>query len=223
MTDTPTNPRALLYRKLSEVTAAVGRIPKNGRNTFHNYSYATESDITDGLRALLLDHKLAFLPPTVIAWERDATTDNPKTGPRTRVLLQFELACTESGEVYTSQLWGEGQDNGDKGFYKAYTGAVKYFLMKTFLIATGDDSEQDTRPRQAAQPASYQSIGAKANKMTDAQRKMLFATYKDGNYAESIDDWINTAFGCRISELSMQQAGEAIETLKTPVEEVITE
>lgn len=218
MSDLPANGRAMLYRKLSEVTAAVGRIPKNGRNTFHNYSYATESDITDGLRALLLDHKLAFLPPSVIAWERDATTDNPKTGPRTRVLLQFEIACTESGEVYTAQLWGEGQDNGDKGFYKAYTGAVKYFLMKTFLIATGDDPEQDARPRQTAQPASYQP--AKAGKMTDPQRKMLFATYKEGNYADTIEDWVEEAFGCRISELTLEQASQAIETLKTPAEEV---
>lgn len=147
--------RATLYRKISKVTAAVGRIAKNGRNEFHKYNYATESDITDGLRALLEEHGLAFLPPSVIAWERDAT-DTAKGGPRTRVQMEFAIACCDTGELYTAMVWGEGQDSGDKGFYKAYTGAVKYFLMKTFLIATGDDPEHDTRPPARNGSSSYE-------------------------------------------------------------------
>ena len=156
MSDTPNTDkadRAKLYGKIAAVTAAVSRIPKNGKNTFHNYKYATESDITDGLRELLAGHGLAFLPPSVISWERDETAET-KGGPRTRVQLQFALGCCDTGEVFSSIVWGEGQDGGDKGFYKAYTGAVKYFLMKTFLIATGDDPEQDA-PRTNGQ-TSYQ-------------------------------------------------------------------
>jgi hypothetical protein len=148
--------RAKLYGKISAVTAEVNRIPKNGRNTFHNYTYATESDITDGLRELLAAHGLAFLPPSVISWERDTTADNPKQGPRTRVQMEFAIACCDTGELYTAMVWGEGQDSGDKGFYKAYTGAVKYFLMKTFLIATGDDPEHDTRPPARTGGSSYE-------------------------------------------------------------------
>lgn len=150
---TATKDRATLYRKIAAVTAAVSRIPKNGENTFHRYKYATESDITDGLRDLLEQHGLAFLPPSVISWERDETIENPKLGPRTRVQVQFGIGCCDTGEVFTSVLWGEGQDTSDKGFYKAYTGAVKYFLMKTFLIATGDDPEQrDEQPQQRQAP-----------------------------------------------------------------------
>lgn len=148
--------RAKLYSKISKVTAEVSRIPKNGRNAFHNYSYATESDITDGLRALLEEHGLAFLPPSVLSWQRDETADNPKQGPRTRVEVQFAIACCDTGEVYSSVLWGEGQDASDKGFYKAYTGAVKYFLMKTFLIATGDDPEQDAHQPSRPGGANFQ-------------------------------------------------------------------
>ncbi len=164
MSDTTNLDRATLYRKIATVTAAVSRIPKNGRNSFHNYNYATESDITDGLRDLLSEHGLAFLPPSVISWERSDTVK--KNGERgddlTRVQLQFGLACTDTGEVFSAFFWGEGQDGGDKGFYKAYTGAVKYFLMKTFLIATGDDPERDdgalvkTTQRPAAAPQKPQ-------------------------------------------------------------------
>lgn len=156
MTDlTTTNQaRASLYRKIAAVTAAVSRIPKNGENTYHHYRYVTESDITDGLRDVLKEHGLAFLPPSVISWERDEVIENPKLGPRTRVQVQFAVACCDTGEVFTSIIWGEGQDTSDKGFYKAYTGAVKYFLMKTFLIATGDDPEQDDgRQQEQRRPA----------------------------------------------------------------------
>src|SRR5690242_13869004 len=111
--------RAVLYKKIAAVTAAVSRIPKNGENQFHHYKYATESDITDGLRALLAENGLAFLPPSVISWERDEVVENPKLGPRTRVQVQFAIGCAETGEVFTSILWGEGQDTSDKGFYKA--------------------------------------------------------------------------------------------------------
>lgn len=174
MTQEP-NTKATLYGKIAAVAAAVSRIPKNGRNNFHNYSYATESDITDGLRELLNTNGLAFLPPSVISWERDEAADNPKIGPRTRVQVQFALGCSDTGETYTTILWGEANDNADKGFYKAYTGAVKYYLMKTFLIATGDDPEQDThqaatysQPRQQAArlPAKAESPAPQKRPMT---------------------------------------------------------
>jgi len=164
MTEQTTNARGVLYGKIAAVAAAVSRIPKNGRNEFHRYNYATESDITDGLRELLNANGLAFLPPSVISWERDEAADNPKIGPRTRVQVQFALGCADTGETFTTILWGEANDNADKGFYKAYTGAVKYYLMKTFLIATGDDPEQD-HPQQQ-QPVKVAPAAVQKRPMT---------------------------------------------------------
>jgi len=175
MAQEPSNNRGTLYGKIAAVAAAVSRIPKNGHNNFHNYSYATESDITDGLRELLNANGLAFLPPSVLSWERDEIADNPKIGPRTRVQVQFALGCADTGETYTTILWGEANDNADKGFYKAYTGAVKYYLMKTFLIATGDDPEQDhqgqqrdNRPASFAPPAERQQAPAQPQRQQAA-------------------------------------------------------
>ena len=164
--------RGKLYGKIAAVAAAVSRIPKNGRNEFHRYSYATESDITDGLRELLNANGLAFLPPSVISWERDETADNPKIGPRTRVQVQFALGCADTGETFTTILWGEANDNADKGFYKAYTGAVKHYLMKTFLIATGDDPEQDHQ-----QQPSHQAPPPKATQKRPMTRDGLIARF----------------------------------------------
>lgn len=59
----------------------------------------------------------------------------------TRVLLRIDFACGDTGATHTVRFFGDGLDKGDKGLYKAYTGAIKYLLMKTFLIPTGDDPE----------------------------------------------------------------------------------
>lgn len=113
----------------------VNRVPKNGYNSFHKYNYATESDLTESIRPILIEAGLAFFT-TVLEQNRE--------GEFTKVKMEFTLVDIDTGETLKSTYWGEGQDKGDKGLYKAYTGATKYFLMKTFLIPTGDDPEGDS-------------------------------------------------------------------------------
>lgn len=124
-----------IFTKIAKVMSEVSRVPKNGYNSFHKYNYATESDLTESIRSLLFDAKLAFF---------SSVLEQDRNGEFTKVKMEFTLADTETGETIKSVYWGEGQDKGDKGLYKAYTGATKYFLMKTFLIPTGDDPEGDT-------------------------------------------------------------------------------
>lgn len=124
-----------IYSKISKVMSQVNRVPKNGFNKFHKYAYATESDLTESIRPILIEAGLAFFS-TVLEQTRE--------GEFTKVKMEFTLADLDTGETLKSTYWGEGQDKGDKGLYKAYTGATKYFLMKTFLIPTGDDPEGDT-------------------------------------------------------------------------------
>ena len=141
-----------IYAKIAKVMSQVERVPKNGYNNFHKYEYATESDLTEAIRPILQEAGLAFFS-TVIEQERD--------GEFTKAKMEFTLADVETGETLTSTYWGEGQDKGDKGLYKAYTGAVKYFLMKTFLIPTGDDPEQDEKPQQSQKEVSIATLKAK--------------------------------------------------------------
>ena len=45
---------------------------------------------------------------------------------------------------------GEGADAGDKAPYKAMTGALKYALLQSFLLGTGDDPEDERADSRAA-------------------------------------------------------------------------
>lgn len=124
-----------LFGKLAEVMGAVNRVAKHGRNDFHKYDYATEADIVEAVRGELSARKVVLIP-SIAEWTQNGTL--------TALSVDFTFIDGESGESHTSRWLGMGDDKGDKGAYKAMTGATKYFLLKTFLIPTGDDPEGDT-------------------------------------------------------------------------------
>jgi len=143
-----------IYQKINAVSAAVERIPKRGHNKFHHYDYATEADILVGVRGLLLENGLTVIPTVVRReTERIKTADGDgrmKEYNFRRALVKFTIVNDEKpSEIVESEWWGEGVDALDKGYYKAYTGAQKYFLTKTFHIPTGDDPENDGNAAQA--------------------------------------------------------------------------
>ena len=69
------------------------------------------------------------------------------------VTLDYEFIDGDSDEILSVPSYGEGRDGGDKAPYKALTGALKYALIQTFLIATGDDPEEE-RPEDQATPTN---------------------------------------------------------------------
>lgn len=139
-----------LATKLARVLSEVHRVPKNGRNDFHNYDYATESDLVDHIRDKLAEQGVMVFP-SVTGHEIAEMQDNRnRTVYLTTVTMQMTMIDGESGDCMTTTWVGQALDNADKGYYKAYTGALKYFLMKTFMISTGDDPEIDDAPRPTA-------------------------------------------------------------------------
>ena len=58
--------------------------------------------------------------------------------------LNFILTDIDTGFCEETTITGEGIDKGDKAGYKAYTGALKYYLANTFMVATGDDPEKES-------------------------------------------------------------------------------
>lgn len=138
--------------KLSEVMAEVERVAKNGHNAFHKYDYATEADIVSAVRKAMSQRKLMMLPRTV---------QQSRTGDITTLHVEFDVIDGDSGETVTvGPIIGEGQDKGDKGPYKALTGAVKYALLKLFLIPTGDDPEKDEESTVTAKKPAPAPIAA---------------------------------------------------------------
>ena len=132
-----------LYAKLAEVASEIGYVEKNGRNDFHKYDYVTEADLIEAVRSKLTDRNVVLMPSVKEVRERPYVTDKDKQSCVTTVIVAFTFIDADSGETHEAEWAGTGDDAGDKGLYKAYTGALKYFLMKAFQVPTGDDPERD--------------------------------------------------------------------------------
>lgn len=143
-----------LVKKLTEVMAAVERIPKRGRNEFHKYDYATEADIAATVRAELASRQVMLIP-AIVGESRHSVGE--KGSVLTVLEMEMEFLDGESGESIKKPWRGYGTDKEDKGGYKAMTGGEKYFLLKTFLMPTGDDPEADD-PKSRQQPRTAQRI-----------------------------------------------------------------
>ena len=133
---------ANLIQKLAAVMAQIERVPKNGRNQFHNYDYATEADISDAVRSAMARYGVMLIPSVKKVEWREVET---KGGVKERlVTLTVEFTATDGQTEFRFEILGEGQDRSDKATYKAMTGANKYALLKLFQIPTGDDPETDS-------------------------------------------------------------------------------
>lgn len=145
-TSKPVADTSSLVGKLAEVMALVRAVPKRGYNDFHKYDYATEGDILAAVRDGLADRGVMILPFVDSTDRREVVLK--REGTATVTTLGVRYTITDGREEVVVRMVGEGQDAGDKGAYKALTGAQKYMVLKTFLIPTGDDPERDAPAKQ---------------------------------------------------------------------------
>lgn len=137
-------PRTLgLYQKLADVAAAMGKISKDGRNAFDKYDYVTAEAVSAALRKELGSRGIAFSPSMVNAVPSEVTTAKGAINTRWLVEFRMRFICGETGEVDEAVWFSEAIDRGDKGLNKAATAAVKYYLLKRFLLSSSDEPDAD--------------------------------------------------------------------------------
>ncbi len=127
---------------LRKELASKGILKKGGLNTFDKYTYFSESQYKELFTSLFATHNLE-LKFTELDYTASVGSSEKMKNVRT-VKLQFTLIDVETGYSEDTVITGEAFDKSDKAGYKAYTGALKYYLADTFLVATGDDAEKDT-------------------------------------------------------------------------------
>lgn len=130
-----------LYLKLCKVMAQINRLPKTGYNKAQNYAFASESDLTDMIRPLLAEQGVFLFSSMDEVEQTPIESKNGAVGTHSKVTMTFTFIDGESGELRASTWTGEAMDYQDKSINKAATAALKYFLLKTFLISTGDSDD----------------------------------------------------------------------------------
>lgn len=132
---------AKIAAALHQVMQKVSYVQKDATNDFHKYKYASEAALLAALRPAMIEAGLILIPSI-------SMVKNIDDFGNTHIEMEYTLVHKD-GDVWPFPIRAAGAGNdraktgvvGDKGVYKAITGANKYLLFKLFQIETGDDPE----------------------------------------------------------------------------------
>ena len=176
-----------------------GILKKGGQNDYDHYSYFSEAQYKELFTELFSKNNLE-LKFSEIEYNTFEGSGKNCNGRMTR--LEFTLIDVETGFFETTVITGEGMDKGDKAGYKAYTGAVKYYLADTFLVATGDDAEKES---------PEENMNTKSERKASPKQIELLQKYYTGENLEKLLQVNNIS---KIEDLPMQKASDIISKLK---------
>ena len=176
----------------------MGVLKREGENKFDRYKYYSESQYKTLFTQLLADNGLEL---KFTELEYGLFDGSEKQGNGRMPKVEFSLIDIDTGFYETTAITGEGIDKGDKAGYKAYTGALKYFLADTFMVATGDDPETES-PEVGMNKSNEK-------KATPNQIQTILSVYRDENLAKLLAANKIT----KIEDLPMQTASNIISKL----------
>lgn len=174
-----------------------GVLQKQGKNDYDSYNYFSEAQYKALFTELFSEHNLE-LKFNELEYDTFDGTGKQSNGRMPK--LEFTLFDCETGFFEKTVITGEGMDKGDKAGYKAYTGALKYFLADTFMVATGDDPEKES-PQENMNKKSVR-------KATPNQIKLIKELVND---IPSMCDYLGIE---NIEDMTMQQASAIISRKK---------
>jgi ERF superfamily protein len=195
--------RLNLRQKLAEVRRRIGYIQKRGHNDRFNYSYVTAADIAGSIGDILAELGVVVVPSLEnITYESAASRG--ETTRMARVVMAYTFADVDSGEEIVAKVAGQGLDTGDKAPYKAMTGALKYALLQSFLLATGDDPEDERVDARPTPPGSDRPISA------DEVRELERLIGDTGTELERVLAYYKVAGLEEMTEVTYQRAIEVL-------------
>lgn len=161
-----------IYQKLIEVRKTVPYLQKENRG--QQYQYVSSSQTLSAVRAKMDELGLMLVPRVTGHNVREKTEE--RNGGKVTITYFTELDiefcwvnADKPDETVTCPWYGQGVDiAGEKGVGKALTYAEKYFLLKTFNIATDKDD-----PDSFQEKSDPKTNGAKVELINAEQAEVL--------------------------------------------------
>ena len=143
-----------IFQRVAAITEELGVVAKNLSVSAGKGSYkaVSERDVIDAVKPLETKYRVySYASDRVILESETLETEKNYQGNIsksttffTRMQTTFTFINIDNPEDrYTTIVFSEGIDPGDKGSGKAMTYADKYALMKAYKISTGDDPDQN--------------------------------------------------------------------------------
>lgn len=200
-----------IYEKLIEVRKAVPYLQKEAKG--HQYNYVSSSQVLSAVRRRM-DEVGLMLIPTITNTKVTAENDGKRTTYFTELWIDFTWVNAEKpDETVKSSWYGQGIDiAGEKGVGKALTYAEKYYLLKTFNIATDTDDpdsfqdklEGTNGRRESRKPAPAEKPPARQSATGDDSKPNWTAFWMAVRPLNLSNEFINTEassfFNCSIKK-----------------------
>ena len=164
------------------------------------YKAISEATVLNEIKPLLKEFKLIIFPCKTIAKEITETYPDPYDKNKTKIksitqlVVTFTLADAETGESIDIEVAGNGYDSLDKGTGKATTYAYKTALQKTFMLFSGEDTDNSHSDDVTGTNEAETVAKITTSMLTDA----LIAA---GSNAEELLETYNKKTGKNIKEL----------------------
>lgn len=142
-----------VYEKMLNVMAKVSYLNKDGfveTTKGKGYKALTDEKVLTTIRPILVEEKLVMVPVKMTQRRTDEkitvyNNNQPveKTNRVTDVEMTFRIVDAENPSDFVEVVsCGTGVDTQDKGIGKAQTYAKKYAILNSFLVPSGDDTDQ---------------------------------------------------------------------------------
>jgi hypothetical protein len=193
-----------LRQKLAVVRRRIAYVPKRGHNERKNYSYVTAADIAGAVGDILAELGVVVVPHLESISHEPSRMVRSDVEHVARVVMAYTFMDVDTAEEITVKVAGEGLDAGDKAPYKAMTGALKYALLQSFLLATGDDPENE--PAQSHYGRSRQS-----QTVTEQEAKAIYELVeKTGTELERVLEYYKVSSVAEMTEATYHRAMEML-------------
>ena len=179
---------------------------REGKNDFDRYTYFSEAQYKALFTELFSKHGLE-LKFDELEYQTFEGSEKQANGRMPRI--QFELFDIDTGYSETTTITGEGIDKGDKAGYKAYTGALKYYLANTFLVATGEDPENESPDTKMNTKKPTAKSTTSTKKATEKQLEILRQAFTP----EQIEKMLGANGIEKLEDISIAKASEYISEL----------
>lgn len=210
-------PQGSLYQKLAEVTAEIGTVQARGFHDFLKTKYVTEEDLIDAVRGQLTSRNIVLLPSVTAIEERAAKTSKGKDTTITTVRVDWTFCDGDTGQTHTCSWAGSGEDPSADGLKKAYTAALRYFLLKSFLVGSGDAAGESPAPPRAdgQQAISQEQYHGIVEAWEEAGRdQTLLHGLLDGKQIPTTIEGQDLSLSQRVQLLSALQAIDILKKLR---------
>lgn len=131
--------------RIAAAQADVAYMQKGGKNAHFKYTFLQEAEVKREVGAALRKHGL-FISHVKYEPIGECTGKN--------AVLICGVVISDGKDQVAFQGVGAGSDSSDKAPMKACAAALKYALTSGFLIATGDDPEDDSDGKDPVTPSA---------------------------------------------------------------------